>query len=48
MVALKITSDIGAQINKKIIERFAKTNKLSEMPNLNSAASQGAHAGFGR
>jgi hypothetical protein len=41
MVALKITSDIGAQINKKIIERFAKANKLSEMPNFKRSASQG-------
>jgi hypothetical protein len=48
MVALKSTSDIGDQINKKIIEPLAKANKLSEMPDFNRAASQGAHAGFGR
>jgi type I restriction enzyme M protein len=48
MVALKSTSDIGDQINKKIIEPLAKANKLSEMPDFNSAASQRAHAGFGR
>jgi len=32
MVALKGKSDIGDQINKKIIEPLAKANKLSDMP----------------
>jgi type I restriction enzyme M protein len=42
MVALKGTSDIGDQINKKIIEPLAKANKLSEMPDFNSAAKLGS------
>src|ERR1700723_782266 len=33
MVALKGTSDIGDQINKKIIGQLALANKLSDMPN---------------
>jgi type I restriction enzyme M protein len=32
MVALKGTSDIGDQINKKIIGPLASANKLSDMP----------------
>ena len=34
MVALKGKSDIGDQINKKIIAPLAKANKLSDMPGL--------------
>ena len=32
MLALKGTSDIGYQINKKIIGPLANANKLSDMP----------------
>src|SRR5881409_1125159 len=35
MVALKGKSDIGDQINKKIIGPLAKDNNLSEMPDFN-------------
>jgi type I restriction enzyme M protein len=35
MVALKGKSDIGDQINKKIIAPLANANKLSEMPDFN-------------
>src|SRR5258705_3328296 len=41
MVALKGKSDIGDQINKKIIAPLANTNKLSEMPDFNDAAKLG-------
>ena len=43
MVALKGKSDIGDQINKKIIAPLAKANKLSqaEMPDFNSAEKLG-------
>jgi type I restriction system adenine methylase (hsdM) len=37
MVALKGKSDIGDQINKKIIQPLASANKLSEMPDFNDA-----------
>jgi type I restriction enzyme M protein len=37
MVALKGKSDIGDQINKKIIAPLANANKLSEMPDFNDA-----------
>jgi type I restriction enzyme M protein len=37
MVALKGKSDIGDQINKKIIGPLAKENNLSEMPDFNHA-----------
>ena len=37
MVALKGKSDIGDQINKKIIAPLAKANKLSDMPDFNDA-----------
>jgi type I restriction enzyme M protein len=37
MVALKGKSDIGDQINKKIIAPRANANKLSEMPSFNNA-----------
>jgi len=35
MVALKGTSDIGDQINKKIIAVLADANKLSDLPDFN-------------
>ncbi len=37
MVALKGTSDIGDQINKKILGPLAAANKLSDMPDFNDA-----------
>src|SRR6202453_3232159 len=37
MVALTGKSDIGDQINKKIIAPLANANKLSEMPDFNDA-----------
>jgi type I restriction enzyme M protein len=42
MVALKGTSDIGDQINKKIIAPLAKANKLSDMPDFNDATKLGS------
>lgn len=41
MVALKGTSDIGDQINKKIIGPLANANKLSDMPDFNDATKLG-------
>ena len=42
MVALKGKSDIGDQINKKIIAPLAKANKLSDFPDFNDAAKLGS------
>jgi type I restriction enzyme M protein len=42
MVALKGKSDIGDQINKKIIEPLAKANKLSDMPDFNEVSKLGS------
>ena len=42
MVALKGTSDIGDQINKKIIAPLANENKLSDMPDFNDATKLGS------
>jgi type I restriction enzyme M protein len=42
MVALKGTSDIGDQINKKIIAPLKDANKLPEMPDFNEAAKLGS------
>ena len=42
MVALKGQSDIGDQINKKIIAPLAKANKLSDMPDFNDATKLGS------
>jgi type I restriction enzyme M protein len=42
MVALKGKSDIGDQINKKIIAPLASTNKLSDFPDFNDAAKLGS------
>jgi type I restriction enzyme M protein len=42
MVALKGKSDIGDQINKKIIAPLAKENKLSDMPDFNDASKLGS------
>jgi type I restriction enzyme M protein len=42
MVALKGTSDIGDQINKKIIAPLASANKLSDMPDFNDATKLGS------
>ena len=42
MVALKGRSDIGDQINKKVIAPLAKANELSDMPDFNDAAKLGA------
>ena len=42
MVALKGKSDIGDQINKKIIAPLANANKLSELPDFNDAAKLGS------
>jgi type I restriction enzyme M protein len=41
MVALKGKTDIGDQINKKIIAPLAKENKLSDMPDFNDATKLG-------
>jgi type I restriction enzyme M protein len=42
MVALKGTSDIGDQINKRIIAPLASANKLSDMPDFNDATKLGS------
>jgi type I restriction enzyme M protein len=42
MVALKGKSDIGDQINKKILGPLAKANNLSEMPDFNDANKLGS------
>ena len=42
MVALKGKSDIGDQINKKIIAPLANANKLSDMPDFNDAGKLGS------
>ncbi|HBP86141.1 MAG TPA: type I restriction-modification system subunit M [Nitrospiraceae bacterium] len=42
MVALKGKPDIGDQINKKIIAPLANANKLSDMPDFNSAEKLGS------
>jgi type I restriction enzyme M protein len=42
MVSLKGTSDIGDQINKKIIEPLARENKLSDFPDFNDATKLGS------
>lgn len=41
MVALKGKTDIGDQINKKIIAPLANANKLSDMPDFNDATKLG-------
>jgi type I restriction enzyme M protein len=41
MVALKGKSDIGDQINKKIIVPLANANKLSDMPDFNDSTKLG-------
>ncbi len=42
MVALKGKSDIGDQINKKILAPLAKANQLSDMPDFNDATKLGS------
>ena len=42
MVALKGRSDIGDQINKKIVAPLANANKLSDMPDFNDATKLGS------
>jgi type I restriction enzyme M protein len=42
MIALKGKSDIGDQINKKIIAPLANANKLSELPDFNDATKLGS------
>src|SRR5437899_7630334 len=42
MVALKGKTDIGDQINKKIIAPLASANKLSDFPDFNDAAKLGS------
>ena len=42
MVALKGKSDIGDQINKKIIAPLANANKLPDMPDFNDATKLGS------
>ncbi len=42
MVSLKGTSDIGDQINKRIIEPLASANKLSDFPDFNDATKLGS------
>ena len=42
MVALKGKSDIGDQINKKILGPLANANKLSDFPDFNDAAKLGS------
>lgn len=41
MVALKGKTDIGDQINKKILDPLAKANNLSELPDFNDQAKLG-------
>lgn len=41
MVALKGTTDIGDQINKKILGPLAEANKLSDMPDFNDPSKLG-------
>jgi type I restriction enzyme M protein len=41
MVALKGKSDIGDQINKKIVGPLAKSNNLSDMPDFNESTKLG-------
>ena len=41
MVALKGKSDIGDQINKRIVEPLARENHLSDLPDFNDAAKLG-------
>src|SRR6266850_8378369 len=41
MVALKGKSDIGDQINKKIIAPLAEANKLSDFPDFNDSSKLG-------
>jgi type I restriction enzyme M protein len=41
MVALKGASDIGDQINKKIIAPLVKANKLADMPDFNDSTKLG-------
>lgn len=41
MVALKGSTDIGDQINKKILAPLAEANKLSDMPDFNDPAKLG-------
>lgn len=42
MVALKGKSDIGDQINKKIVAPLVKANKLSDFPDFNDASKLGS------
>jgi type I restriction enzyme M protein len=42
MIALKGKSDIGDQINKKIIAPLANANKLSDFPDFNDATKLGS------
>lgn len=42
MVALKGTTDIGDQINKKIISPIAEANKLADMPDFNDVNKLGS------
>ena len=42
MVALNATSDIGDQINKKIVAPLANANELSDMPDFNDATKLGS------
>ena len=41
MVALKGASDIGDQINKKIVAPLVKANKLADMPDFNDSTKLG-------
>lgn len=42
MVALKGTTDIGDQINKKIVGPIAEANKLADMPDFNDVSKLGS------
>ena len=42
MIALKGTTDIGDQINKKILNPIAEANKLSDMPDFNDVTKLGS------
>jgi type I restriction enzyme M protein len=42
MIALKGTTDIGDQINKKILNTIAEANKLSDMPDFNDVTKLGS------
>ncbi|GKT25636.1 type I restriction-modification system subunit M N-terminal domain-containing protein [Acidovorax sp. SUPP3334] len=46
MVALKGTTDVGDQINKRIVGPLAAANKLADMPDFNDATKLGTGKGM--